>query len=1004
VFSIVCIFFLIIGAVSAVDSLNVLNTEDSNFMGDNDNSLSLEDKLEISSEYSISETNIVDSHDDNLGSDPADEVLNISADSDNVTDADLDEVISADSYEDNNQQVTSSYVEVENDAVIGSSSSSIDRVATDVSSSDVVGAAGATVLSAKSATLISTKLSVTDTHYGKSATTFEVTLKDKNGNSLSNQKISLKVNKKTYSAVTNAKGIALVKAAKLNIGTYTVSLNYVGNSNYSASSLSKKVKVLSSAVGSDLTKYYGYTSKYKVKFWKDNSVLANTKVTFKINGKTYTRITNDNGVAGIYISLPNGKYEVTTINPYSNEKISHKIVVKKDKTDFKVKGKTFIHPKTKGSFSIVLKSKHNVLLRHKEITFTYNHKTVTAKTNANGKAVITIPVLAKGTYDISFKFDGSDNYYASSGQAKLKVANPTTRLYSSVLVMHYNDGSKLKVKLTDSHGNNLANKEIKFKVKGKSIVSKTNSHGNARLSLKDIKPGYYDVKYSHLAPGFKDYNYGSVRVIILKAVAKVSAKDLTMKVNDGSAYQVKVKDQAGNLLKGVYVKSAINNGNSHIYRTDSNGVAKLIITKGVGCHSIKTLVADPLYKSAPTVKKLTVKGTKVIAKDAYVSAGHKTTYSVKLVNEKNKPVKNKKIVFTFKGKNKTAVSNSKGMAKLKLGALSKGTYKLNYQLDSSNGTSKIYAIQKVSIKNIIKGSKKVQKYISKHSKLPSKVKIGSIPFKTADYLYLASKAIVNLKKGNKKSIPVKILDNPKKAKAASNLGFLKDYRSVAKSVVKTAESKGRLPNSVGSNVGTIGYKGLVNTFSSVLSYYGKHKEMPTYIEVKSLSKSDSSSITGALNFKNSIKNLAPYLAASRNCEVNDAQIVKLVTKLTKNCKSDKEKATVIYNFVRDTVSYSFYYDTKYGAIGTLKAKTGNCVDHAHLAVAMFRSAGLAARYVHGTCHFSSGGTYGHVWAQVLIGNTWTVADATSARNSLGYVANWNTNSYTLHSYSSTILF
>ena len=137
--------------------------------------------------------------------------------------------------------------------------------------------------------------------------------------------------------------------------------------------------------------------------------------------------------------------------------------------------------------------------------------------------------------------------------------------------------------------------------------------------------------------------------------------------------------------------------------------------------------------------------------------------------------------------------------------------------------------------------------------------------------------------------------------------------------------------------------------------------------------------------------------------MNNAKIKKLVAKLTKNCKSDKEKATKIFNYVRDTVSYSFYYDTRYGAVGTLNAKTGNCVDHSHLLVAMYRTAGLPARYVHGTCTFNSG-TFGHVWTQVLIGDTWIVSDATSARNSFGKVVNWNSNSYSLHGFYSSLSF
>jgi transglutaminase-like putative cysteine protease len=104
------------------------------------------------------------------------------------------------------------------------------------------------------------------------------------------------------------------------------------------------------------------------------------------------------------------------------------------------------------------------------------------------------------------------------------------------------------------------------------------------------------------------------------------------------------------------------------------------------------------------------------------------------------------------------------------------------------------------------------------------------------------------------------------------------------------------------------------------------------------------------------------------------------------------------------VSYSFYYDTRYGAIGTLDAGTGNCVDHSHAVVALYRAADLPARYVHGTCTFSSGSTYGHVWAQVLIGDTWVVSDACSSRNSLGEVVNWNADSYSLNGYYADLQF
>ena len=308
----------------------------------------------------------------------------------------------------------------------------------------------------------------------------------------------------------------------------------------------------------------------------------------------------------------------------------------------------------------------------------------------------------------------------------------------------------------------------------------------------------------------------------------------------------------------------------------------------------------------------------------------------------------------------------------------------------------------LNLKEIIAASQNVKKYIESNEELPNTVKIGSITYSLAEYMYLASQAIINLNNNNKKDIAVKSVSNPTNPGEASALGNLYDYVSVAKSVVSTANSKGVMPNSVSSKVGTIGYNGLVYATARVVAFYDDYAIMPNYVSIKTYASSSSSS---SLNSKNTITNLKAYLASSTNCQVGNSKIKSIVNSITSGLTTDKAKATAIYNYVRDQISYSFYYDTKYGAVGTLNAKTGNCVDQAHLLIAMYRTAGLAARYVHGTCYFTlSGSTYGHVWTQVLIGDTWIVGDPTSSRNSFGNVVNWNNYNYALHGYYSGIEF
>lgn len=951
------VLFLAVGAVSAADAGNV--SEDSNLISD---VVSDQDKLEISNEDSISQTYMVNSHEDNL-SDCPDNALESTDYSD---------------YEDDDGEI---YVS-EGD-------------------SNVLSATGGDVLAAQKTTkLTATKLTVSSTHYSSAGSVFSVTLKTSNGKAISGQKVTLKINGKTYSGKTNSKGIANFKTEALPIGVYPVRVTYAGSSKYSKSSISPNVKVVSSLSGSNMNKYYGYVSTHKVTFYKNTMPLANSKVSFIVAGKTYTRTTDSNGVAGLDINLAPGEYSITSVNPFSGEKLTNKIVVKKDSTTLTHGSKsTYIKPSQKYTFTVTLKSKSGVLISDKKVTFTYNNKKVTATTNKNGKASITISGLSKGTYTISYKYAGDSCYSGSSESGKLYVTDPA-KITSSVLKMKYGDGSKFSVTLKDSKNKALANKEIRFTLDGKSYTAKTNAKGVASLKVGALKPATYTVKYAHASSGDKYYCSGSNKIIISKQTSNIIAGDLKMKYNDGSVYKITLKSKTGVVIQNAKVKFTIN-GKTYEKRADLKGVARLNIGLAIGYYTVKISAPSAYYQAKTVTKHILVDGTKFTAKELNVMPGKAATYSVKLTDGKSNPIKKANVKFTVNGKTYTRATDSNGVAKVALGVLPDGDYTIKFSQGGFSGSSKIHVSYSATLSQIIASSKNVKNYIEKNSKLPATVKVGSYTLSTANYLYLASKAIVNLKSGNTGKIAIKSIKNPTKAGSAANLGNLNNYLAVAKKVVSTANSKGIMPNSVSSDVGNIGYKGLVYAFARVVAFYGDEKIMPNYVVIKKLNAG--SDYSSDLNDKNTIKDLTAYLAAAKNCQVNNAAIKSLVTKLTKGLTSDKAKATAIYNYVRDYIAYSFYYDTKHGAVGTLNAKSGNCVDQAHLLNAMYRTAGLASRYVHGTCTFSSG-TYGHVWTQVLIGDTWIVSDPTSTRNSFGKVVNWNSKTYTLKGHYSSISF
>ncbi|WP_424356286.1 transglutaminase-like domain-containing protein [Methanobacterium sp. MBAC-LM] len=116
---------------------------------------------------------------------------------------------------------------------------------------------------------------------------------------------------------------------------------------------------------------------------------------------------------------------------------------------------------------------------------------------------------------------------------------------------------------------------------------------------------------------------------------------------------------------------------------------------------------------------------------------------------------------------------------------------------------------------------------------------------------------------------------------------------------------------------------------------------------------------------------------------NSSSIKALAYSLTRGTSSQYQKGARIFNWVRNNLRYSFYYNTRLGAAGALKYRKGNCADTSHLVVALARSAGLQAKYGHGKVRFSSGRIYGHVWAIIKANGRWYTADASSNRNSFG---------------------
>ncbi|MEE0925428.1 MAG: transglutaminase-like domain-containing protein, partial [Methanobrevibacter sp.] len=487
----------------------------------------------------------------------------------------------------------------------------------------------------------------------------------------------------------------------------------------------------------------------------------------------------------------------------------------------------------------------------------------------------------------------------------------------------------------------LSDKKLTFTLNGRTYVKKTNSNGRAALKVK-IAAGKYRLRIYHYKSGVYDYKKKSATLTVQKNTPKISVENLTV-IKDKYLY-VYLKDKAGSVMKSHKVKIRIN-GKTYTKTTNSNGRAALKLSMAAKSYSTKiSFDAVSVYSSKSVTK------------------------TIKVIND---PYKN-------------------------------------------------------SILNIEKAATNVRNYVDDHGKLPETVTVGSETVTIEEFSYLMGEAIVALNKGSTGKVSILSgIGNVNSTNTSLNTKVFKaEYLDLANRVVshintnKVPAAQIEVYNSSKAKVGNANFDLYTYCFAKILNFYRTDGYLPNWCTFESdvfddtsiipsndtspgkVTTADSSDFKKGLNEKNTVSDLSQYLKAGGHCALNQA-IKNKAASLTKGLTTTAAKAYAIFNYVRDGIEYSYYADSKKDASGTLSSGSANCCDQANLVVALCRAAGIPARYSHAQgCTFSSGLVTGHVWAQILVGDTWYAADATSSRNKLGDINNWNTNSYnTLKQYA-----
>ena len=145
---------------------------------------------------------------------------------------------------------------------------------------------------------------------------FYITLKDKKGNLLKNKPVKIGFNAVVYDRVTDKNGQAKLQINLRNAGTYTFAVSFLGDDDYNGSFVVAKI-VVQKQKGSltvPAKTYKASATKTLTATFKSASgkVVSGKKITFTVNGKSYSATTNSKGVATVKVSLnKKGTYSFT---------------------------------------------------------------------------------------------------------------------------------------------------------------------------------------------------------------------------------------------------------------------------------------------------------------------------------------------------------------------------------------------------------------------------------------------------------------------------------------------------------------------------------------------------------------------------------------------------------------------------------------------------------------------------------------------------------------------
>lgn len=223
-------------------------------------------------------------------------------------------------------------------------------------------------------------------------------------------------------------------------------------------------------------------------------ILNNQPITITVNGVSYTKYFDENGIASININL------LAQLTPYSvncyfsgyNNFLSSSLSFNMTVIQKRVNLYYLTNVVNKGvngeGFKVKLIDQFNVPVGNKVVKIKINGVTYSRNSNSYGFANLNIN-LNPGTYDVDYWYDNEEKGYSSLAKqtVSLTVKNDGNNLIKTTISrLNYTiqESSEIAIKLSDANENPISNKNIILFLNNYNLMSSiTNSEGIAYFNL-----------------------------------------------------------------------------------------------------------------------------------------------------------------------------------------------------------------------------------------------------------------------------------------------------------------------------------------------------------------------------------------------------------------------------------------------------------------------------------------------------------------------------------------